>query len=206
MKKKISLFASLLIPLNTPSPWVHGHFGSTKPNTVVFSETGLKIKVQSSASPLFYRLDPPKIVSHIIAKGSVDKLPTLPEPEGTDSGDDLPLRLGLVEPGPRPGWLARLFLPSWIEELLDIDKEQGFSSVQFYTLAQTNAIGPQREHPKMTGVFEHTAAQISQTGIFTLNAAVNPPLKAFALWVQSDGDDSKSSFELSLRSLELQIQ
>lgn len=167
----------------------------------------MRLEVRSSASPLFRAVEPAWDVSQIVFSGNVSALPVLPpeSEEGIDEGDDFPLRLGLVTEGTRTiGWLERLWAPKWLKELTDLAPNRGIGKIVFLTLAQKRPLGSRRVHPKNDHIEEFVVGEMKAPGTFTVKHHLQENLRAVAVWVQADGDDTKSSFDLDLEKIELE--
>jgi len=196
--RRFSLLAVLAIPLGTPERWVHLHYGKVPQNEVTFSASGLALKVDASASPLFYRMAKPVKVTALNAEGSVSDFPTK-EPA------DYALRIGLVTEGTRRlGWFRKLFAPEWLRQLSEIAPGEGFGQVVFYVLSQGKEIGDRRIFSEGEAFEEIVAASQAKPGNFSLTQRLDPPLVVSALWVQADGDDTQSHFTTRLKSLTLE--
>jgi hypothetical protein len=52
---------------------------------------------------------------------------------------------------------------------------------------------------------ENFTWELRQPGSFSFGHRLKDPLPVAALWIGSDGDDTGSSFELRLQSLELEV-
>lgn len=201
------LAASFLVPLESSPNWVHLDYSMMRPkNTLVFENGTLKVVVEKSASPLFYKVDPPVLASGVSAAGNVSRLPALPDSaqEGWNGTDDFGLRLGLVSQGERRfSWLQRLFLPRWLSELASLAGEKGLGAVRFYSISQRAPAGTVRTHPKHEFMQEQVALQMSTPGDFSFEAGLPEPRPIVALWIQCDGDDTKSSFVTRLDRIAL---
>ncbi len=209
--KKASHFlfwGTLVIPLNSPSPqWHTMTYSNLKPNVVYFSKQGLTIKVNSSASPLFYEL--PKVVKVKTLKVSGEFL-GLPKskPTATEGeDDDLPLRLGLVESSnEKPSWIQKFLSPQWIKELFELFPNQGIKKVRFITLSTNKEVGDFRIHPKSDFLEETVALKQKNPGPFDINYIFTTPIPAIALWIQCDGDNTQSNFTVRLKTLEIETE
>jgi hypothetical protein len=198
------LLAVLAVPLGGGDHWHMLRYGDTPANEISFSEKELRISVKSSASPLFYRFDEPLTLRSLAAEGEASALPQLPptKEEGSPGADDFTLRLGVVMEGEEKlGWLQRLFAPGWLKRLTEILPDRAFGGVRFLTLSQKLPVGTARRHPKSKHLQEEVARQLASAGPFSFEKTFDPDIRSLGLWVQADGDDTDSSFEVRLRSI-----
>jgi len=196
--------AIIALPLHTPDSWLHLKFGQVRQNRVSFSYAGIKIKVDKSSSPLFFRLDEPKKVRMVTVKGKLKGLPTPPKPAETEK--DFPLRVGLVLQGNDPlSWLERLFAPGWLKKVLDVSPGVEVEKVVFFNISQTTEIGAKWPDPDMPFIEERVVSQVKVPGPFTLEQQVEPLPPALAIWIQADGDDTQSTFEIEITEINLLV-
>ena len=203
---RASLLLVLIIPIQLPDAWLTVAFSNIRPNSHTFDTTGLKISVDESSSVALHKLQPPMQVRRVKCEGTISALPNVPPDHfETENGyDDYPLRLGLVTQGEkRLGWFESIFAPAWLKTLADLDPSKGIDRVQFLSLAQHRAIGSEREFGRNTLFRDRIVGQINAPGDFTLDEAILPALPVVAVWVQTDGDDTLSKFEILIRDLRL---
>lgn len=200
------LLAVVAIPLGGGDHWHALSFGKRPANEITFANGALKIGVKGTSSPLFYHFDESVWVRSAFVDGTASGLPVLPadKTEGVREADDFALRFGIVLEGSETlNWLERIFAPGWLKQLTDLFPAKGFGGVEFLTLAQKTAVGTRREHPTSDKLHEEVAGLKTEPGPFTLEKVFGEPLKAMGLWIQSDGDDTKSSFDLVVKSITL---
>jgi hypothetical protein len=203
------LWGAIVIPLNVSSPqWHSMTFAKIKPNKVSFTEEGLLVEVEQSASPLFYRLTTPIKVRGFTAEGILTGLPEINRlKEGMEGNDDFSLRLGFVETAANPpSWFDKIFMPDWITDLLELFPKQGIKKVRFFTMSQIKNPGTFRIHPKNDLMEETVILKKEQPGKFSLDYPLSESIPASAIWIQTDGDDSKSTFTLKLSRLVLNTE
>ena len=120
--------------------------------------------------------------------------------------EDSVLRVGLVVPGERRlSWLERMLAPAWIRELHALAPEgSGIDHVEFFMLSNRASLqGASRVHPKSELVRENVVGLQEREGAVRLDYTLKQPLKAVAVWIAVDGDDTKSQYTLTLEQLEL---
>jgi hypothetical protein len=194
----------IALPLSGGDHWHALSFGKLRANEVAFSDKELRISVEASASPLFYHFDETLLLRSVFVEGSLTGVPKLPDSkiEGERGADDSPLRFGVVVEGEKKlGWLEKLFAPAWLKRLTEIVPDKPFGGVRFLTLAQTLDVGTWRPHPKSRYLSEEVVKKITAPGPFSFEKIYAEPPRAMGLWLQADGDDTKSSFEVKLNSI-----
>ncbi|MGE3190057.1 MAG: hypothetical protein AB7N90_10280, partial [Vicinamibacterales bacterium] len=176
-------------------------------NEVRFEPGGLTIDVRQSAGPVVYPLDAPLDVTHVHARGRVrGVLAVLPERQGDEGADDYALRVGLVEAGNRTlGFVERMVAPGWIKRLYRLaPKGRGVAGVRFFNVATGDArLGRTRRHPLSDLITETVAAATDGEGRFDLDVRLPAPVRTLAIWLAADGDDTDSTFAVTIDTLEL---
>lgn len=196
----LALLAVLAVPLEDGNRWHHLSYKGIPPNRVTHAPGELRISVDKSGSPLFFRFEKLREVSAVEARGRFEGLPA------EEKGDDLPLRVGLVIQGKRRlGWLERLFAPGWLKDLHDLIPDGAFAEVAFLTASRLQPPGTRRLHPKSRYVTEEVALAVKEPGPFTLKHVYPEPRPSLGLWLQADGDDTGSAFTVVLNGLALEI-
>ncbi len=196
----------LAVPLTNDSGWQVLTYDRIPAHTVRFAEKGLTIEVKRSAAPLVYPLPTPLRVQSVRARGHVSgTLNVSARQQGQVGFDDYALRLGLVEVGGRrPGFLERRFAPAWLRRLWNlVPAGTGVSQVRFFNLGvNSSQKGQRRRHPMSTLVLEQVVAVPDPNGRFDIHETLEPVVVA-AIWISADGDDTRSSYVLTLERLEL---
>ena len=200
--------ASTQLPLMLDAPqWQLLEYNNIPANRVSQHEGGILIDVQASASPLIYVFDQAQPIRSISARGTLNMLPKIPE--GTEQGergaDDFPFRLGLVLEGEQTlNFAQRLIASDWIQTLFRLAPEgSGIDHIRFLNLRNPEPIGWQhRVHPDSKGLFTETIVGKAESNMeFDLQHTLDMPANVLALWISVDGDDTGSSFSLTLNSV-----
>lgn len=201
------VWAGFILPLNQPSSqWQIPSYSNLKPNRTSFSERGLKIEVDDSSSPIFFKLPERLTVTGVTVSGQLFGFPDLESNQQKKNADDLPLRVGLVETNDAaPSWAQKLFSPRWIKDLFEVFPNRGIKQVHFLTLNPVNPVGSVRPHPNSDLLIETVALQQKGPGPFKFDYEMKAPVAAQAVWIQSDGDDTHSKFSVLLESLNLKL-
>ncbi len=210
--------AMIAIPMGTSDGWLELKFSKIKPNVIERSEAGAVVKVDGSASPLIHGFGAIKVVDGIAAEieitGNINQLESWKSFE-----EDSFLRIGLVAEGPEKlGTMGSLFAPEWVKRMFALaPKGHGLDKIYFYSVTSRNElIGKSRQHPKSKFMHEEYAflAPIptgptigsSDTSLIkpvslSISKKFATPIAAAGIWLSIDGDDSKSKFEVKIKSL-----
>lgn len=187
--------------------WRVVSFGKTRSNKLSAHSGGLKIAVDRSAGPVIRQFNEPKVLTGLRLTGSTDALIKLTNSikQGDRNADDFVFRLGLVLQGDRKlSRIERRIAPQWIKELDGLSKG-GIGGIQFYNVANAGSPGWQnRKHPAAKGLIEERVAlQLTQPGKFVLDLKFPKPLAVSGLWIACDGDDTNSTFNVSVHDLKV---
>ncbi len=212
MKRPVhTLFGLLLIPTQSPELWQPEKYSGIPAHVLNFSQDGLLIRVKNSSSPLFYPLPETKKIVGFSVDGEFRGLPQFSKltDQGEKGADDFALRVGFVIPGSKTlSGLKRMMAPAWVKNLYGkIPPGQGLDHVQFFNLVQNPAlVTRQRVHPMSDLIQEDFVSTIDKPGSFHFNYTLKTPVNAVALWLSTDGDDTKSSFDVLVSKLQLVIE
>ena len=197
------------IPLSSKGNWYILKYDSLAENYVTFSDDGLSIKVDKSASPLIYPLtDELFLIEKVSITGQVDKLVSIknPDHQGQKGFDDFNLRFGLVLLGSnRLNWFTRKIAKKWIIEMYNLaPKNQGISHIDFLNaVLSPSRLNIVRTHPLSEYIKERNVWLMDKPGAFSYSHTFSEPRHTVALWISVDGDDTKSSFTLNIKQIQL---
>jgi hypothetical protein len=197
----------LRLPLSGQSGWQMLQFRNLPPHRVAFSSSGMQIMVDGSAMPLIYPLPRTMRVKEIIVRGRFTgtfRVP--PDRQGEKHFDDYVFRIGLVVPGERTlDAFERQLAAAWVRKLFDLAPEgSGISRIQFFNVGtHETQIGRQRQHPLSDLVLEKVVAIPRADGRFDFVHTLAQPLETIAVWLSSDGDDTRSRFTVFVEAIEL---
>jgi len=197
------VLAALLIPISAPEGWQNLTFRSLPANTVHFASDGLTINVNHSASPLIYPLTKIEMITGF--KVDLEVTGELNQSE-SHWPQDAYLRIGLVATGEkRINRVERLFVAKWIETLFKLaPKDQGIDKIYFYSLYGPAAAQP-GEKRILPGSKDLILEQLVQSGATASFAFTLPkPLPVAALWISTDGDNTKSIFQVKIKQLQIE--
>jgi hypothetical protein len=196
------------VPLSQTNGWQFLKYGSIPPNTVQGTTSGFTIGVAHSASPIVLPLPKPLNVTELKVRGRISgtlKIP--PGRQGTTGYDDYTVRIGLVVQGPRTlNWAERLIAANWVKKLYALAPSgTGISRIHFFNVGTTpEQIGRTRIHPLSDLMQETVVAVPDPEGGFAFSNRFNSPLDVVAIWISCDGDDSQSSFTVTLNQIDLE--
>lgn len=201
---------ALNIPLHKKGKWQILTYSSLPANKIDFSNQGLSIQVDGSASPLIYPLTSnPLKINKISVEGSIDKLLNIKSGgvQGEKGFDDFNLRFGLVLLGPnRLNWLQKKLAPSWVLKMFNLaPKNQGIDHIHFLNAVQSSSLlNHFRTHDLSDYIKERYAWLMNKPGSFSYTYKFDKPQFTGALWISVDGDDTKSSFNLKIQKITLE--
>ena len=190
--------------------WHSLSYSSLPANRVDFSSSKILIHVQNSASPLIYPMTQnSKKIKKISIKGHINSLIEFSESEtqGQEGFDDFALRLGLVLLGDkRLNYFESLLAPDWVEQMFALAPEdQGIDRILFLTaVSDSQLLNQKRVHPLSEYLYEHYVWLMDQPGDFSYSYTFTTPQNTGALWISADGDDTQSSFQLSITEISLE--
>lgn len=197
----------LMIPLDFDTSWILEKYNGIPSHSLSYNaQEGGLMKVRSSASPLVYPfpngLDVHGFEVHGKISGSI-KL-ALNEIQGSKNADDFHFRFGLVKAGnQRLNFATKLIAPEWVKTLYSLaPKNAGIEKVEFYNLAyDENIPWKKRDHPLSELLEENIADVIQEEGEFKIKMVFPRPIKIWALWLSSDGDDTGSNFDIQIKKI-----
>ena len=201
--------AGFFAPLQKKEAWQILKYSKLKPSQNLFTEKGLIVKVNQSASPLIYPFEKPKKIKSIRVKAHL-KGPSLNFPSGVVQGskgyDDFPLRVGLVRQGEKTlSWLQRRLAPQWVRTLFKLAPEGlGVKGITYFTVVnQTQLLGTERIHPQSELIEEKFVTAVPTDGRIQFQQSFDYSEPVLALWISVDGDDTKSKFEILIEEIEI---
>ena len=205
---RVAMCGALVVPLDSAVGWEVLRFSRIPPNEVTFGAAGLRIDVRRSAGPVVYPLRAPLIVRRVRATGVVSQALVLSAPgvQGRSGADDYAVRVGLVEAGTRRlGRVQRVAAAAWVKRLFALAPVgTGISQVRFLNVAEPGGqTGAARRHPLSDLVYEHVVTTLDAQRRFVIDHQLERPTTVVALWLSSDGDDTASTFSVTLERLEL---
>ena len=200
--------AVFVLPLDHTNGWQFLNYRRIPPNTFRAAAASLEIGVTNSAAPAVFPLPRPLSVTELRASGKITgtlKMP--PGRQGEKGFDDYAVRVGLVETGSRTlNWRERLAAADWVKKLFALaPRGRGISRIHFFNVGTSpKQVGQTRTHP-LSDLMEETVLTVTDAnGDFTFTNRFVRPLNVLAVWIACDGDDTKSSFAVTLTKVELE--
>ena len=201
---------TITVPLDRTNGWLFIKYGKVPPNTFRATSGGLEIGVTNSAAPALFPLTNGLRITELRAKGKISGSLRIPSgKQGEKAFDDYAIRVGVVEAGTRTmNWRERLISPDWVKQLFALAPSgTGITKVRFFNIAtDTTHLGRTRAHPKSDLMQETITGVPDANGNFTITNHFAKPLPVLAVWISSDGDNSKSSFAVMLEKVELSVE
>jgi hypothetical protein len=207
-------YAVAALAISVPMQLDKHHWQSLKyrnipANRVTELAQGLQIQIDASASPLIYVFDEAQIINQVSVDGMIGNLPVIPQglKQGEKGADDFPFRLGLVLEGDKTlNFAQKLIAAEWVKILFGLAPEEaGIDHIMFLNLANPGyqyAADTPREHPNSKGLFTETfVGRIAADENFSFGYQLPMPVKVIALWISADGDDTGSSYTLTVNSI-----
>ena len=196
------------VSIRDASDWTTLAFRKIPVNTVRFSDDGLHIGVDKSASPLVHKLDVPLTIRGIHIEASWRGALTVPDGavQGDKGADDFVLKAGLIESGSQTlNWLQRRMAAQWIKTLFKLAPiGRGVERIHFLSTTQDAAlVGSSRTHPLSDLLFESRITPLTEPGRFEMHQTFDEPVEILGLWLSVDGDDTGSEFDVQIHSIRL---
>lgn len=203
------LLASVIVPLQDLSGWQLDKYSHSEAPEVRVGAAGMDIGVNGSAGPIIFPFSSPISIEKLSVRGEIFSFPSISDIklEGEPKFDDLVLRVGLVSKGEHTlSGIKKLLAKSWVKRLFALAPPgTGIGQIHFFSIVQNQALlGKKRSHPNSELIEEKFVHWQKQPGIFAFEHSITPPIEVLAIWLSSDGDDTKSKFRLRLTELTLQ--
>lgn len=200
-----------VVPVADLEQWTTLTFNRIAPNAVSVEDGSMRIAVRGSASPLVHKLDAPRVVTAVTVRGRWSGELRIPAAtvQGEESADDFVLKLGIVESGERTlNWIQRKIAADWIKQLFRLaPKGAGVDRINFLSTTQQQALlGSERVHPLSDLLYETRVTYLEAPGEFVMSHEFAEPVSVLGLWISSDGDNTGSSFDLQIDSIELRSE
>jgi hypothetical protein len=203
--KPLLMAGIFVLPVDQMTDWQVLEYSSLKPNQVSFSDSGMKVSVNHSASPIIYPFPEPKTVRQIEVEGSLSNLLDLPDnPSGENKIDDFSLKIGLVIKGEKTlSGFQHLFSPKWVKTLFDLAPEgTGVDHIHFLSAVQSpNLVGNKSSIQDSDLFYDEYIWLIDKPGNFALKHRLDQPLTVIAIWISINGDDSLSKYTTVIKKL-----
>ena len=196
------------LPLDQTNGWQFLKYRKIPPNTFHCTSAGLVIGVTNSAAPAVFPLTNELRVTEMRVRGKISgSLKVPPDRQGEKGYDDYTLRVGLVEPGARTlSWWEKLTAADWVKKLFALAPPgTGIGKICFFNVGTDATQMGRGRLNSSDGLMEQTVVAVPDAdGRFAFTNRFAEPLKVIAVWISSDGDDTHSSFAITLNKVELE--
>ena len=207
---QFALGATFNLPLGRTISWQFMSYRKIPPNTFSATPAGLEIGVASSAAPAVFPLTNQLQVTELRVSGKITgSLKVPPDKQGQKGFDDYAIRVGLVESGSRTlNWSEKLISADWVKSLFSLaPRGTGISKIHFFNVGtDPMQVGFTRTHPLSDLIVETVVAVPDSDGHFTFTNRFARPMNVIAVWIACDGDDTKSTFAVTLNKVELETR
>ncbi|RPJ78692.1 MAG: hypothetical protein EHM20_03335 [Alphaproteobacteria bacterium] len=203
----LSYFAVVIIPFNQ-AEWKSLEYSKIRPNKVEYSNgmnSSLKLNIDHSASPPIYKLDKALLVKSLSFKGKIaGRLNFQQKIQGETGADDFSVRVGVVIEGNKTlNFMQKMITPRWIKELYSLGNgNTGIDRIEFFNISNSKLTWQQRIHP-LSDLIKENIVAVMDTGDFEVKYNFDKSVKVVAIWVSSDGDDTKSKYEVNFSQIAL---
>ncbi|MFT6631410.1 MAG: hypothetical protein ACJAS4_001359 [Bacteriovoracaceae bacterium] len=193
--KKLKIYSIIIVPVLGPEQFLDLQYSDLKPNIVSIKES-ITLKVDRSASPLFYKFKDVKIHKDISIVGNV-KIESHLKSEEKDSY----FQLGVVYAGDyRPNFFVRKILPEWLLKILNINNEYGVGNIDFYHVSGNSTQINKKDNIRDIQISFKTITNLKKNGEFEFSVPMRDK-KILGLWLRADGDDHHGKFETTLTKI-----
>lgn len=190
--------AEIIIPFEK-SKWIEINMDKTPPNKVDYKAKAINVVVNASASLLVYKFDQPTDLSSFEVTMNINgKL----NPSKDAFEEDSYMRFGFVVLGDHQmGTMGKMFAPKWVLQLFELAPEgKGLEKIYFYNMAENKAIvGQERVSP----LSKHMLEKVISGRDSVLKYSLPKPVKTVAIWLNIDGDDTKSKFTTEITDIKV---
>ncbi len=199
---------NLSLPLQQTNGWQFLTYRKIPSNTFRATTNGLEIRVTNSAAPAVFPLTNAPQVTRLRVTGKISgSLNLSPDRQGKKGFDDYTVRVGLVASGSRRlSWREKIVAPDWVKKLFALAPSgTGISKIHFFNVGtDAKQVGRTRTHP-LSDLLEETVVAVPDAkGRFSFTNNFAQPLSVVAVWISCDGDDTKSSYAVTLNEVELE--
>ena len=193
--KKLKLYSIIIVPVLAPEQFLDLHYSDLKPNIISIKET-ITLKVDKSASPLFYKFKDVKIHNNISISGNV-KIESSLKSEEKDSY----FQLGVVYVGDyRPNYFVKKILPEWLLKIININNKYGVGNIDFYHVSGNSTKLNKKESIRDIQISFKTITHLKKNGNFEFSVPMRDK-KILGLWLRADGDNHHGQFKTTLTKI-----
>lgn len=193
------------VPLETGA-WTELQYDGIPPNQIRFAGGDIHIAIEASAGSLARVFEHPVRGGALKVRARIQGGLQLDEDQrqGEAGAEDCVLRIGLVLDGERRmGPVEKVFAPAWLKNLEALLPEgRGVGRVLFTSVASDpDVVGERRAHPMSGRIEEYFHSLCPKDGRVNLEIVLPREKTVIGLWIASDGDDTGSFFQVTLKEL-----
>jgi hypothetical protein len=190
--KKIKLYSIIIVPVLGPDQFLDLKYSDLTPNIVSLNKQ-ISIKVDNSASPLFYKFEKVEKHKEISIQGLV-KIESKLKSEEKDSY----FQLGVVYAGDyRPNFFVKKLLPEWLLKILNINNKYGVGNIDFFHVTGNSTQIDKKDNVRDIKITFKTVTSLNKDGSFKFSTQLRNK-KILGLWFRADGDDHQGKFKTQL--------
>lgn len=193
------------IPL-TEDQWYHFPYQDI-PAHVVSYDNGIHIQVASSAGILLHVFSHPQRLKALSLNLKVTGGLNLDKGlQGEPGVDDFIFRIGLIYQGNQTlGRVEQMLAADWLRQLYQkLKPGTGISRIEFFNVYQDKQLkGKQRTHPKSPLITERFIFEHPDTGLIEISIDLDAKDSVLAIWLNSDGDDTLSHYQVTVKEITL---
>ncbi len=203
-----SFLAAALLVIGTPADWTPLSFRNIPPIRHEIAGDRITLHIDKSAGGIVRPLPAGTRVKSLTVRGRVEGTITSdPAALWKPEADDKYLRVGLIHAGGKQlNRIRRAAAPAWIRTLDDVLCADGRGPTRIDNLIlapHPEWVGKTRQNPGMKQLHERITATPEKDNTFTITTTFENPIDALGLWLMADGDDTKSTFKVTIESISL---
>jgi len=205
VRKFSRLLATLAIPLAVDSGWQPLKYKRYAPSECRPEDGAIHMKLKNSSCALFYPLPS---MTHVTGFELKATLKGALKPMKDRFPLDAYLRVGLLAQGERRlKWAEKQKTAEWVRKLFQfMPKDSGFDKVYFFnTIDRHDAMLAERSTPDSYDLLWEKNIALREPNQESLNIRYElpKPMDILGVWLGADGDDSRSTFEVDVHTLDL---
>ncbi len=196
-QKQLQLFSIVIVPITIPSSFLDLKYSKLPPNKVTLDKV-ISIRVDNTASPLFYKFNEVKQYNVVKVEGELE----IERPLSSEEKDAY-FQLGLVYEGNyRPNWFVRQMLPEWLLKVLSLNANYGVGRIDFLHVTNSNYRVDKNDNIRDIKMSYRTVGYFDNKLRFKFSEKLRKQ-KLLGLWFRADGDDHKAKFKTTIKKVEL---
>ncbi len=192
----------------TPQEWEIIKYRKIKANSTRLQNDHVEIDVNQSAGSIIHTLKTPLYLEEVQMNFDHSGLLNLTKvTQGEDGGDDFLLRVGLIYEGEETlGFFTRKLAADWLINIFDkAPKGSGISQIVFHNVVSDKSLLGKEGKSSASKYMYNKNSFLAKRN---LNLKIKPARKKkiIAIWLCTDGDETKSSFKIKLSNFRYKIK